>query len=179
MYEARQGQTKKKEKQIGADDEGKCLCVVFFFLIWFLIFNPVVWTKLFVFQGCGPAGCVCVIYGLIDLGFDYKQMIDRVGAYPAPTLVHIQPGWATISATDPTHTDYHSLGHPLHIHLSPANAAVPWWGCHLSLSLSLSQIATLASKVDPPLSLSLHTAAIAEAAGCFSTEFYHSSSLGA
>ena len=131
MYEARQGQTKKKEKQIGADDEARQVLVCCFF---FLIFKPLVSTKLFVFQGCGPVGCVCVIYGLIDLGFDYKQMIDRVGAYPAPTLVHIQPGWATISATDPTHTDYHSLGHPLHIHLSPANAAVPWWGCRLSLS---------------------------------------------
>ena len=84
MYEARQGQTKKKEKQIGADDEARQVLVCCFF---FLIFKPLVSTKLFVFQGCGPVGCVCVIYGLIDLGFDYKQMIDRVGAYSTSNRV--------------------------------------------------------------------------------------------
>ena len=156
MYEARQGQTKKKEKQIGADDEARQVLVCCFF---FLIFKPLVSTKLFVFQGCGPVGCVCVIYGLIDLGFDYKQMIDRVGAYPAPTLVNIQPGWGTISATDSTHTDYHSTPS----RTSSPDPPLTSQGCRSllrmpSLFLSLSQIGTSASKVDPlSLSLSPHS----------------------
>lgn len=133
------------------------------------------------FQGCGPViygpRCVCVIYGLIDLGFDYRQTIDQVGAYPAPTLVHIQPGWGTISATDPTHigtappplspTSSISTSHRLTLPLLGGDA----------ISLSLSQIGTSASKVNP-LSFSPHSRH-SRSADCLPTELYHSSSLGA